>query len=195
MNSAVKLSSSFYKYVRGSSSNIYKLSNNYTPKCLLNCKYGIQFCDNWRYVSSATDLNEPHSTKNSPSWKLKDDKSFNNGTVIAGIATAVCISAVIYHKFHKSVKAETGKKSYRIFTNLLHLVFMGNRHILEIYYLLFYIPESISIKQNVNEILNNAGKRKEKLPEYTRDQVFLITLNLTLSLLMYPSVYYSEPSD
>ena len=74
---------------------------------------------------------------------------------------------------------------------------MGNRHILEIYYLLFYIPESISIKQNVNEILNNAGKRKEKLPEYTRDQVFLITLNLTLSLLMElsPSVYHSEPSD
>ena len=119
MNSAVKLSSSFYRYVRGSSSNIYKLSNNYTPKCLLNCKYGIQLCDNWRCVSSATDINEPHSTKNSPSWKLKDDKSFNKGTVIAGIATAVCISAVIYHKFHKGVKAETGKKSHKIFTNLL----------------------------------------------------------------------------
>jgi len=138
MNSAVKLSSSFYRYVRGSSSNIYKLSNNYTPKCLLNCKYGIQLCDNWRCVSSATDINEPHSTKNSPSWKLKDDKSFNKGTVIAGIATAVCISAVIYHKFHKGVKAET---------------------------------ESISIKQNVSDILNNAGTRKDKLPEYTRDQV------------------------
>ena len=119
MNSAVKLSSSFYKYVRGSSSNIYKLSNSCTPNCLLNCKFGIQFSDNSRYVSSATDINEPHSTKNSPSWKLKDDKSFNNGTVIAGIATAVCISAVIYHKFHKGVKAETGKKSYEIFTNLL----------------------------------------------------------------------------
>ena len=41
-------------------------------------------------------------------------------------------------------------------------------------------------QQNDVDTGANSGvrKRKEKLPEYTRDQVFLITLNLTLSLLI-----------
>ena len=129
MKSAVKLSSSIYKYVIRSPSNIHKFSHLCPSKCLLNHINRIQICDNLRHISSANEVNEPHSTKNSPSWKLKDDKSFNNGTIVAGVATALCVSAVIYHKFSKDIKAETGKTSLH-FSSLQRAFFRCTRSII-----------------------------------------------------------------
>ena len=109
MKSTVKLSSTIFKCTKSSPINICKILYPSTQKHLFDIKYRNQICNlNLRRLSTAENIKEPHSTKNSTSWTLKDDKSFNKGTIVAGVATAVCISAVLYHKFSKGVKAETG---------------------------------------------------------------------------------------
>ena len=108
--SAVKVSSAIYGLAKGSSLNICKASFPCTQKYLLAYKNSNQICGhNWRYFSREKELNEQHSTKDSPSWSLKEGDKFNKGAIVAGVATALCVSAVLYHKFHKDVKAESGK--------------------------------------------------------------------------------------
>ena len=108
--SAAKISSAVYGFAKGPPFNIYKVSFPYTQKHLLTYKHNnLLSGPNWRYLSEEKEFNEPHSTKHSASWSLKEGDQFNKGAIVAGVATALCVSAVLYHKFQKDVKAESGK--------------------------------------------------------------------------------------
>ena len=106
MNSAVRISAAICKVGINPSVNLCKISFPYTKKSLLA---NVNNSRNWEY-KCYSQANGDNENKTSPSWHIKDGGHFNKGLGIAGVATAISVSAILYHKYRKGVKAESGKK-------------------------------------------------------------------------------------
>ena len=109
MNNSVRLSSSICKYGLNPPANLCKYSFPYSSKPLLANLSNSQNRDHKRY--SQTSVDNESENKNSPFWHVKDGGHFNKGFGIAGFATAISVSAMLYYKYKKGIKAESGKSS------------------------------------------------------------------------------------
>ena len=113
MNSVVRISSTIGKLGINPSANLCKISFPYTKKSFLA---NLNNNRNSEYKSyTQTNLENESEKKTSQSWNInKDGGHFNKGFGIAGIATAISVSAILYYKYQKGVKAESGKKYFSV---------------------------------------------------------------------------------
>ena len=107
MNTSVRISSSICKYGLNPPTNLCKISLPYTKKPFLANLSNNQNNEYKRYNQTSVD-NESEN-KTSPFWHVKDGGHFNKGLGIAGFATAISVSAMLYYKYKKGIKAESGK--------------------------------------------------------------------------------------
>ena len=112
MNSAVRISSAICQFGINPSVNLCKISVPYTKKTLLANVNNSRNCEYKCYSHTNVD----NENKTSPSWYIKDGGHFNKGLGIASVATAISVSAIVYYKYKKGVKAESGKKQRRRIT-------------------------------------------------------------------------------
>ena len=191
MKSAIRLSSATYRIGIRSSANLCKssyscstkpsaLQNNYLSKPITGCenKSYKNFSDT-RQESGNNDS----KNANSPAWYIDEGGNFKYGVAAAGAATALVVSSLLYYKHKKGVKAEGN--GYSIIDIVLRMEFYRQKtpkHNKMNYY---SISEVKQVEPPKHDLLPIIGKRKEKLPEFTRDQVKMLHYLPTGSVRFY----------
>ena len=180
MKSAIRLSSATYRIGIRSSANLCKFSyscstkpsalqNHYLSKHITGCEN--ESYRNYSDTRQESGNNDSKST-NSPAWYIDEGGNFKYGVAAAGAATALVVSSLLYYKHKKGVKAEGN--GYSIIDIVLRIEFYRQKtpkHNKMNYY---SISEVKQVEPPKHDLLPIIGKRKEKLPEFTRDQVKML---------------------
>ena len=189
MKSAIRLSSATYRIGIRSSANLCKFSyscrskpsalqNHYLSKHIIGCEN-----ESYRNYSDTRQESGNNDSKNanSPAWYIDEGGNFKYGVAAAGAATALVVSSLLYYKHKKGVKAEGN--GYSIIDIVLRIEFYRQKtpkHNKMNYY---SISEVKQVEAPKHDLLPIIGKRKEKLPEFTRDQVKMLHYLPTGSVL------------